>query len=142
MIAVDTNLLIYAHREDADFHEQAIAALQGLAESDVRWSIPWPCLHEFLAITTHSRIFNPPTPAALALEAMDVWLASPGCEMLALGPGYHGELINSSQRGRSRGRKFMTHASPRCAFITASVHSGRLTVISRDLPRSRLTILW
>ena len=25
MIAVDTHLLIYAHREESDFHEQAIA---------------------------------------------------------------------------------------------------------------------
>ena len=32
MIAVDTNLLIYAHREDSDFHQQAVTALQGLAE--------------------------------------------------------------------------------------------------------------
>jgi len=105
MIAVDTNLLIYAHREDADFHEQAIAALQGLAESDVRWSIPWPCLHEFLAITTHSRIFNPPTPVALALEAMDVWLASPGCEMLAEGPGYYGESKKLITEGKITGPK-------------------------------------
>lgn len=52
MRAVDTNILIYAHREDSDFHGQTIRALQELAESGTRWAIPWPCLHEFLAITT------------------------------------------------------------------------------------------
>ena len=100
MIAVDTNLLIYAHREDSDFHGQAIEALQGLAETGARWSIPWPCLHEFLAVTTHPRIFNPPSPLSLALKAMEVWLGSPGCEMLGEGPGYFDALKKIATTGK------------------------------------------
>jgi toxin-antitoxin system PIN domain toxin len=102
MIAVDTNLLIYAHREDSDFHEQAVSALKGLAESGTRWSIPWPCLHEFLAITTHPRIFAPPTPPPLALSAMDVWLDS-GCEMIGEGAGYYHALKKLVTSGKIAG---------------------------------------
>lgn len=59
MIAVDTNILVYAHREDASFHEEAYLRVQQLAEGRSAWAIPWPCLHEFLAVVTHPRIFAP-----------------------------------------------------------------------------------
>jgi predicted nucleic acid-binding protein len=50
VIAVDSNLLVYAHRRDSPFHEAAGDAIRGLAESPAPWAIPWPCIHEFLAI--------------------------------------------------------------------------------------------
>jgi len=68
MIAVDTNILIYAHRADSPFHQQADSALTRLAESGQLWAIPWPCVHEFLAIVTHPEISDPPTPMTNAVE--------------------------------------------------------------------------
>jgi len=56
MIAVDTNLLVYAHREDAPWHDAAYARISELAEGRSAWGIPWSCLHEFLTIVTHPRI--------------------------------------------------------------------------------------
>jgi predicted nucleic acid-binding protein len=32
MIAVDTNILVYAHREDSPFHERAFLCIKGLAD--------------------------------------------------------------------------------------------------------------
>lgn len=61
MIAVDSNVLVYAHREDSSWYEHANACLVRLAEGRAPWAIPWPCIHEFLAIVTHPRIYNPPT---------------------------------------------------------------------------------
>jgi predicted nucleic acid-binding protein len=60
MIAVDTNVLVYAHREDSQWHLQAYARITELAEGRVPWAIPWPCVHEFLAISTHPKIYYPP----------------------------------------------------------------------------------
>ena len=77
MIAVDTNVLIYAHREDSPWHAAALEALTGLAEGRSAWAIPWPCLHEFLAIVTHPRIHRPPTPLAIAIDQVSAWLESP-----------------------------------------------------------------
>ncbi len=82
MIAIDTNLLVYAHREDSPFHEAADACLAQCAESSPGWAIPWPCLHEFFAVVTHPRIYDPPTPVARALEQIDAWLASPSLVLL------------------------------------------------------------
>lgn len=88
MIAVDTNILVYAHRVDSEFHTVAIRRMLELAEGVSQWAIPWPCIHEFLAIVTHARIFNPPTPVAEALKAVRVWIESPFCRLIGEGPGY------------------------------------------------------
>jgi toxin-antitoxin system PIN domain toxin len=83
LIAVDTNILVYAHREDSPFHERAMQCVAGLAEGRAQWAIPWPCLHEFLAIVTHARIYDPPTPLKAALNQVDAWLEAPTVAMLA-----------------------------------------------------------
>jgi predicted nucleic acid-binding protein len=36
MIAVDINILVYAHREDSPWHAQALRLLVGLAEGTAR----------------------------------------------------------------------------------------------------------
>ena len=83
MIAVDTNLLVYAHREDSAWHAPAAALVSRLAEERSPWAIPWPCLHEFLAIVTHPRIYRPPTPVERALEQVEAWLESPSLVLLS-----------------------------------------------------------
>jgi len=86
LIAVDTNILVYAHREDSPFHDAAFERIAELAEGPATWSIPWPCVHEFLAIVTHPRVYAPPTPLALALDQVDAWLESPTLALLAESP--------------------------------------------------------
>lgn len=88
MIAVDTNLLVYASREDSSWHAAARRCLVSLAESGTPWAIPWPCLHEFLAIVTHPRIFRPPTPMEIAVTQVDAWIESPSVALLAEDAGY------------------------------------------------------
>jgi predicted nucleic acid-binding protein len=39
MIAVDTNILVYAHREDAPFHQAAFRRVAELAEAPAIWAI-------------------------------------------------------------------------------------------------------
>lgn len=100
MIAVDTNILIYAHREDSPWHDTACQVLEQLAESRAPWAIPWPCLHEFIAIVTHPRIYSPPTPLATALDAVDAWLESPSLNLIRESEGYWPHLKNLLQQGR------------------------------------------
>jgi len=40
MIAVDTNVLVYAHRREASEHVQASGKLVELATGDDSWTIP------------------------------------------------------------------------------------------------------
>ncbi|PSR17118.1 VapC toxin family PIN domain ribonuclease [filamentous cyanobacterium CCP3] len=92
MIAVDANILVYAHRKDSEWHELADRCLTQLAESRAPWAILWPCIHEFIAIATHPRIYDPPTPLADALEQVDCWLESPSLVLLSETPSYWNAL--------------------------------------------------
>lgn len=114
MIAVDTNILVYAHRADSPWHDRASQCLKELAEGNKAWMIPWPCVHEFLAIVTHPRIYKPPTPLHRALEQIQMWMESPALvlagESSAYWPGFK-QLIQNS----------------RC--IGPSVHDARVAAI-------------
>jgi toxin-antitoxin system PIN domain toxin len=88
MIAVDTNVLVYAHRRDAEFHSAAAHHLKALAEGRSPWAIPWPCLHEFFAICTHPKIYRPPSTRTQAIAQVDAWLASPSLSLLGEPTGY------------------------------------------------------
>ena len=70
MIALDTNILVYAHRADSPFHEPARSAIESLAAGGRPWAIPWPCAHEFFAIVTHPRIYKTATPPGTAFAQL------------------------------------------------------------------------
>jgi uncharacterized protein len=103
VIAVDTNILVYAHREDSPFHQAAFRRVAELAEGLASWAIPWPCLHEFLSIVTHPRIYQPPTPLETALDQVAAWLESPSLSLLAEGPGAWERLRKVVSQGRVTG---------------------------------------
>ncbi len=124
MIAVDTNILIYAHRTDSPFHEQAARKIRELGEGSVRWAIAWPCLHEFLAIVTHPRVFRPPSTLEQALIQVDVWCGSPSCEVLAERRGYWVRLRKTLAKSQTVG--------PR-------VHDARVFTICAE---NGVTALW
>lgn len=88
MIAVDTNILVYAHRKDSEWFEIAKEVVRGIAEDTGAWAIPWPCVHEFLSIVTHPKIFNDPTPPSIAFTQIETWLESPSLQTISELPGY------------------------------------------------------
>ena len=88
MIAVDTNILVYAHRLDSPWNEQAYSLLEDLTRSRSTWALPWPCVHEFFATVTHHRIFPDPTSPERAMTQIAEWVESPAVALLSEGPGY------------------------------------------------------
>lgn len=68
MIATDTNILVYAHRSDSEWHGRARARVESLALGRVSWGLPWPCIHEFLAVVSHPGIFDPPSSIDAAID--------------------------------------------------------------------------
>ncbi len=132
MIAVDTNVLVYAHREDSPWHEAAYGRVQALAEGRAPWAVPWPCLHEFIAIVTHPRIFMPPTPLAAAIDQIDAWLESPSLVLLAESDGYWQELKRLLVAGRVAGPR--VHDA-RIAAICRYHGVGELWSADRDFGR-------
>lgn len=82
MDAIDTNILVYAHRGESPFFAAASRILIDLAGKSERWAIPWPCLHEFYAVVTNAKIFAQPTPVAMALDQIAALLESPSLVLL------------------------------------------------------------
>jgi toxin-antitoxin system PIN domain toxin len=88
VIAVDTNVLVAFQRTEYSTHPRAVQAITELAEGAEAWGIPWPCVHEFLAIVTNPRIFIQPTGLADAADVVDAWLESPVVRLLGESAGY------------------------------------------------------
>jgi toxin-antitoxin system PIN domain toxin len=132
MIAVDSNLLIYAHREDSPWHEAAYPCLAGLAEGREAWAIPWPCLHEFLAIATHPRIYDPPTPLTKAIDQVEAWLESPTVVLLAESEDHWHHLRFLLRSGRVSGPR--VHDA-RVAAICLQHGVRELWTVDRDFSR-------
>lgn len=125
MVAVDTNLLVYAHRADSEFHVKADQTVAELAESRSLWAIPWPCLYEFYAIVTHPKIYRPPTPSADALIQIEYWLESPSLVLLHEGDGFFDTL-----------RATLTDAR----VVGGAVHDARIAALcERHSVRTLLT---
>lgn len=117
MIATDTNVLVYAHRTDSEWHEQARFQIESLAEGRVNWGLPWPCLHEFLAIVTHPRIYDPPSTIEQATLQVDAWLESPVVELLNESDLHWQTLRELLRSGRVKGP--MVHDARIAALCTA-----------------------
>ncbi len=83
MIAVDTNILVYAHRPETAFHAAAAGSMRELAEGSANWSIPWPCIHEFVATVTRHNFWTDPTPGIRAIDQVRAWLGAPTARVLA-----------------------------------------------------------
>ncbi len=67
MILCDVNVLIYAHREECDRHDEYKAWMETLMRSGSAYGVSDLVLSGCLRILTHPRIFDPPSPARTAM---------------------------------------------------------------------------
>ena len=117
MIALDTNVLVHAHRSDSEWYDTAAAIVRQLAEGSERWAIPWPCVHEWLAVVTHPRIWDPPSPIDVALAQVDAWLESPNLVLLGESANHWRTLGDQVRAGHITG---------------ARVHDARVAALCLD----------
>jgi len=103
VIAVDTNILVYGHRRDSPWFDAASALLRRLAEGRETWAIPWPCIYEFLAISTHPRVYKPPTPMPYALNQVQIWMESPSLRLIGELEDHWSELARILATARIHG---------------------------------------
>jgi toxin-antitoxin system PIN domain toxin len=132
LIAIDTNILVYAHRRDSPWHDAAVSCLKRLAEGADRWCIPWPCVHEFLAIVTHPLICNPPTPVDVAFMSIERIASAPSVVFVGEQPGHLMRLRDLAVPGKVAGP--MVHDA-RVATICVSLHISELWSADRDFSR-------
>ncbi len=132
MIAVDTQLLVYAHRGEMPFHAEAIAALVQLASSGDPWAIPWPCVHEFLNTVTRPRLFDPPSTLDDGFAALDRWRDSATLHFIGEGVDHFDRLRAIAKAGAIAGP--LVHDA-RIAAICVSHGVKTLWSADRDFSR-------
>ena len=103
MTAVDSNILIYAHRQDSGWFEPARQRLHDLAESEAPWAIPWPCIHEFVGIVSNPKVFKQPSTLEEAFGQVETWFASPHLRMLSERVSYWAVLKRTALAGQIGG---------------------------------------
>jgi len=103
VIALDTNVLIYAHRAEMPLHEASYRRLSQLVEGTVPWAVPVFCLGEFVRVVTHARIFRPPTALDVALDFLQQVLDGPAVRLLVPGPGYPALFAEACRDGNAHG---------------------------------------
>ncbi len=81
MIALDTNVLVYAHRREAEMHAAARRVVEALARGRAQWALPWSVIHEFLAVVTRGD--RDPMPLDDASAAVERLLRTRRCVVLA-----------------------------------------------------------
>jgi toxin-antitoxin system PIN domain toxin len=104
MLAIDTNILVYAHRREVAEHAAATEVVRSLAEGAPPWAVPWPCLYEFFSVVTNPKIWrdaaSTPSQAWAQIEA---WLGSPSLRLLGETPEFGRLLARFLDRPRVRG---------------------------------------
>lgn len=132
MIAVDTNLLVYAHRLDSPFNQTAHELIQELAGQPARWAIAWPSVYEFLAITTHPKIYRNPTPVPTAFAQVEAWRDSGNLVLLTETSGTFGILRDLLAGGDVVGARLH---DAKIAAICLSHRVTELWTADRDFDR-------
>jgi uncharacterized protein len=94
MIAVDTNILVFAHRSGLPWHEPARDLIEGLSRASAPWAVPMHCLHEFYSTITRRKPLLNPTSQEVALEQVDSLLATDNLIVLTE-DGDHWRILHS-----------------------------------------------
>jgi hypothetical protein len=132
VIAVDTNILIYAHRVDMPLHAAAAKRLTELATGLSLWAIPWPCVHEFLGVITNPRVFREPTPLPIAIDFLQQLRDSGRCTLLSEASTH---FVTLSQLLRNASIKGAQVHDARIAAICIGHGASELWSADRDFSR-------
>lgn len=133
MIAVDTNILVYAHHSEAPQHPVALETLRSLTEGDTVWGLPIFVIGEFLRIVTHPRgpLRRPSTPEQ-AMLAVDGLVEGPRARVLMPGPRYLSLLRKLVLEAKAGGNLVFD-----AQVAAVCLEHGATTVLTEDRDFSR-----
>jgi toxin-antitoxin system PIN domain toxin len=126
MLLIDVNVLVYAFREDAPDHLAYHRWLTDIVSSGEPFGLADVVLSGFLRITTHPKVFTPPSPLDSALEFAESLRAQPNCLVVAPGPR-HWEIFTELCRITNAQGNFVPDA-----FLAAVAIEAGLEWITTD----------
>ena len=114
MIALDTNILVYAHRSTTPEHLAARAAIERAAES-AAWGFAAPVVAEFWSVVTHPSASGRPSTPAEAQRFLAA-LSDAGAEVWSPGAGFGPRLAQLARDMKVSGNRVFDMQSALCAF--------------------------
>ena len=128
---LDTNVLIYAHREDCERHAEYRAWLEGLRAGESCFGVCDLVLSACVRVLTHPRVFDPPTPLAIALQFVGQVRAQPNCAVLAPGERHWAIFRSLCEVAQARG-----NLVPDAYLAALAIESGSEWItVDRDFAR-------
>ncbi len=103
MKLLDVNLLVQAHRSDADRHREAVEWLETALAEPMGIAVSDLVLSGVLRILTHPKIFKDPTPLAAALDFIGNLHGRSNVHILHPGPRHWDLFIDLCRRGNAKG---------------------------------------
>ena len=103
MVLPDVNVLIYAHREESEKHDQYLAWLEGLWSGVTRYGYSELVLSSCVRVLTHKDVFRPPTPMDAVLAYVDQIRDHPNAVRIAPGDRHWSIFRDLCRRGDARG---------------------------------------
>jgi toxin-antitoxin system PIN domain toxin len=82
VLALDTNVLLYAADQDSEFHRPCVALVESLRASAAPSFLTWNVCYEFVRVATHARVFVKPWTATAAWGFLEALLDAPGLSLL------------------------------------------------------------
>jgi uncharacterized protein len=119
MLLIDVNVLVYAHREDADEHPMYHAWLEDEVNSDRAYGVCDLALSGFLRVVTHPRIFVTPTPLAEALRFANTLRSRDNAVVVERGPDHWRIFCDLCERVGARG-----NLVPDAYYAALAIESG------------------
>ena len=95
MLAVDTNVLLYAANADSPFHGPCRNQLERWRRDPSPTFLTWNVCYEFLKNATHARVFSRPWQVEFAMQFLQALLAAPGFTLLTATPRHEAVLAQT-----------------------------------------------
>jgi hypothetical protein len=103
MILLDVNILVSAHRTDADQHREIKSWLEAALSDPAGLAVSELALSGCLRVITHPKIFKKPTPLAQALDFLEDFRSREEVHLLAPGAGHWKIFVDLCRRSDARG---------------------------------------
>ncbi|MEX1171210.1 MAG: type II toxin-antitoxin system VapC family toxin [Chloroflexota bacterium] len=88
MLMPDVNILIYAHRQDEEWHEPYADWLKDLVDGPEPFALSVLVAVGFVRIVTNARIYDDPTPLPVALAVIEQLAVHPRCRLATPGANH------------------------------------------------------
>jgi toxin-antitoxin system PIN domain toxin len=119
VLLIDVNVLVYAHREDAPDHAAYHRWLTGVINSGKPFGVVDLALSGFLRITTHPKLFKPPSSLDSALDFVAALRGQPNCTVVTPGPRHWPIFVELCRATGAQGNFI-----PDAFFAAAAIEAG------------------